>query len=540
MMPPKDLYHGADAREKILDGVRKLSKMVVVTMGPKGRNVIIERGDRTPIVTKDGVTVAQEIYLKDPVENMGAQIVKAAARKTNDVAGDGTTTATLLSYAIMEEGLEHMLKSEKNAISLKRGIEYAVHALTAHLAKMATPINHEDQYKAIATISAQDERVGDAIASVLKKAGRDGVVTVEAGTGFGLEEVFTEGMQFDNGYLSPYFVTNPEKMECVMDTVPILLTDERIVSVDQILPILNQLGKNGQRKLIIIAESVEGDALATLVVNKIKNNFIAVPVKAPAFGRRRTDMLGDIAALTGGIVISRETGKTLEKVVPEDLGMARKVIISKHQTTILEGAGKRIDIDTRIGEIKNQIAAAEKPNDKEKLQERLAKLAGGVAIIRVGAATEFEQRELQHRVEDALSATKAAVEEGILPGGGVAYIRAVQACEKQVMLDLKEEDERLGAQIVFSALPSCLLAVVQNAGFDAEVVLEDVEKGTGSYGFNANTGKYGDMLEMQVIDPCKVARVALENAASVAGMFLTLEGSISDTPVPAGPDDGEA
>jgi len=529
MIPFKDFITGEDARVLVLEGVRKLAKLVVATMGPKGRNILIERGDRRPMATKDGVTVAQEVFLEDRFENMGAQIVKEAAVRTNDAAGDGTTTATLLALSIMEAGLRHV-SAGKNAISVKRGIDYAVAKVCAYLETLQRPVDNREEYKAIATISAQDEAVGDMIATMIEEVGPDGVITVETGSGFGLEKEHVEGMQFDSGYPSPYFVTDPARMECVLDDVPILLTDMRITGIHSILPFLDSLGQAKHKKLLIIAESVEGDALATLVVNKMKGIFLGVPVRAPAFGKRRLDVLMDLAALTGGTVISEELGRKLDSVKFDDLGHARRVTVGKHTTVIVGGAGTQEAIDTRIGEIKQQITVADKEFDKTKLHERLAKLSGGVGIIKVGAATEFEQKELQHRVEDALSATKAAVEEGIVPGGGVAYLRAKQELEASVLKELKTEEERLGAQIVFDALPSCFLAIVENAGFPQEDTLEKVLGGTGAFGFNAATGEYCDLLEARIINPKKVERCALQNAASVAGMFLTLEGAIADAP----------
>lgn len=528
---PKELRSGADARDPVLSGAKKAAEQVVATMGPKGRNILIERPGRSPFATKDGVSVLNEISLPDPFENMGVDILKQAARKTNDAAGDGTTTATLLAVSFMEQGIK-VVDSGKNVISVKAGMDFAVNKIVDYLDSMKKPIENRDDYKAIATISSQDSEVGDMISRVLEKVGPNGVVTVEAGSGFGLEEQYVEGMEFDNGYTSPYFVTDPSRMQCILDSVKILLTDERIVSIQQILPLLDALGKSGEKKLVIIAEDVEGDAEATLIVNKLKNNFLGVPVKAPGFGARRTSMLHDLAAITGATVISRETGTMLDKATPDMLGFARRVVIGKHQTTIVEGGGAEKDIETRIGEIKKELELADKPREVEVLQDRLARLSGGIGIIKVGAATEFEQKELQHRVEDALSATKAAVEEGIVPGGGIAYVRAVQALEKDVLAELKNDDEKLGAQIIFDALPSCLLSICDNAGHNGDEVLANVQEKKGSYGFNAATGEYGDMVKMQIINPKKVERCALQNASSVAGMFLTLEGAMADIRVP--------
>ena len=522
----KQLLFSNAARERVLAGVSKLTEAVRATMGPKGRNVLLEKSYGAPTVTKDGVTVAKEIELEDKFENMGAQLVKEAATRTNDAAGDGTTTATVLAHAMMEAGLKH-LSSGSNAISIKRGIDKAVEAVVAELEKMKKDISSKDEYKAVANISAQDEEIGDVIAEVIDEAGKDGVVTVEAGQTLGIEKEYVEGMQFDNGYISPYFVTDPARMEAVFENASILITDRKIGSIQDILPLLEGLAQRGRKEIVIIAENIEGEALATLVVNKLRGTFSALAVKAPAFGDRRKEILKDIAALTGGRLISEEVGLKLENATVEDLGKAKKVIATKDSTTIVGGAGKKSDITARINEIKTGMEKSKSDFDKEKLQERLAKLTGGVAVIRVGAATEVEQKERQHRVEDALSATRAAAEEGILPGGGVAYIRAMKVLDT---LKAGNEDEQIGVEIVKEALLSPLRNIAANAGAAQDVVVDKVRQMKGNEGFNALTGKYEDMVKARIIDPKKVTRSALQNAASVASMFLTLEAAVAEIP----------
>ena len=538
-MSAKQLIFGGDAREQILAGVAKLAAAVRATMGPKGRNVLIEKSFGGPTVTKDGVSVAKEIELEDKFENMGAQLVKEAATKTNDAAGDGTTTATVLAHAIMEEGLKH-LSSGSNAISIKRGIDKAVNAVTEELETMKKDVKDKDEFAAVATISAQDEEVGGIIAEVIDEVGKDGVVTVESGQTLGIEKEYVEGMQFDNGYISPYFITDTARMEAVFENPAILITDKKIGSIQEILHLMEGLAKKGKKEIVIISENVEGEALATLVVNKLRGTFTALAIKAPAFGDRRKEILKDIAALTGGRVISEEVGLKLENATVEDLGSARRVVASKDNTLIVDGAGKKSDIDTRINEIKANMETTSSDFDKEKLAERLAKLSGGVAVIKVGAATEVEQKEKQHRVEDALSATRAAAEEGILPGGGVAYIRTLDTLEK---LKVENEDEQVGVDIVKLALPAPLANIASNAGESGEVVVEKVRTAKGNEGFNARTGEYQDLVANMVIDPKKVTRSALENAASVASMFLTLEAAVAEIPkeepaMPAAPDMG--
>ena len=525
-MTAKQLLFSNDARKKILAGVEKLYDAVRVTMGPSGRNVLIEKSYGAPTVTKDGVSVAKEIELEDKFENMGAQLVKEAATKTNDAAGDGTTTATVLAYAIMAQGLKH-LSAGSNAISIKRGIDKAVKAVTEELEKMKKDISKKDEYKAVATISAQDEEVGEVIAEVIEQAGKDGVITVESGQTLGIEKEYVEGMQFDSGYISPYFVTDAARMEAVFENAHILITDKKIGSIQEILPLLESLAQKGRKEIVIIAENLEGEALATLVVNKLRGTFSALAVKAPAFGDRRKEILRDIAVLTGGRVISEEVGLKLENATFEDLGTARRVVATKENTIIIDGGGDKKEVAERIKQIKAQAESTTSDFDKEKLQERLAKLSGGVAVIKVGAATEVEQKEKQHRVEDALSATRAAADEGILPGGGVAYIRAMVALEK---LKGANKDEDLGITIVREALSAPLMNIASNAGESGEVVLEKVKAAKGNEGFNAATHKYEDLVKAMVIDPKKVTRSALENAASVASMFLTLECAVSEIP----------
>ncbi len=526
MSPAKQLLFGNDARKKIFKGVEKLTQAVRATMGPKGRNAVIEKKYGGPMVTKDGVSVAKEIDLEDPFENMGAQLVREAATKTNDAAGDGTTTATVLAYAIMEEGLKH-LSAGSNPIAIKKGIEKAVAAVNIELEKMKKVVSKKEEYAAVANISAQDSEIGDVIAEIIDEVGKDGVVTVEAGQTLGIEKEFVEGMQFENGYISPYFITDPARMEAAYDNPYILITDKKISSIQEILPLLEALAQKGSKELVMIAETVEGEALATLVVNKLRGTFSALAVKAPAFGDRRKEILKDIAALTGGRVISEEVGLKLENATIEDLGRARRVVVDKDTTIVIDGRGKKEDIERRMKEIKISLDKTSSDFDKEKLQERLAKLSGGVAVIKVGAATEVEQKEKQHRVEDALSATRAAAEEGIVPGGGTAYVRAMDMLSK---LKSDNEDEQIGIDIVRDSLSAPCRQIADNAGVTGEVVYERVKSMKGAEGYNVLTGKYEDLVKARVIDPKKVTRSALENAASVASMFLTLEVAVTEIP----------
>ncbi|MBI3619299.1 chaperonin GroEL [Candidatus Peregrinibacteria bacterium] len=534
----KQLIFGNEAREKLLKGVAKLASAVSATMGPLGRNVCVEKKYGGPTVTKDGVSVAKEIELPDPFENMGAQLVREAATKTNDAAGDGTTTATVLAHAIMQEGLKH-LGSGKNAISIKTGILKAVDAVTHYLETIKKSITKKEEFAAVATISAQDEEIGTVIAEVIDEVGKDGVVTVEAGQTLGIEKEYVEGMQFDQGYISPYFVTDAGGMKAVFDRASILITDKKISAIQDILPLLEALAQKGKKELVIIAENVEGEALATLVVNKLRGAFSTLAIKAPAFGDRRKEILRDIAALTGGRVISEEVGLKLENTTIDDLGTARRVIATKDDCTIIDGGGRKSDIDGRVGEIKIVLEHTKSDFDREKLQERLAKLTGGVAVVKVGAATEIEQKEKQHRVEDAISATRAAADEGIVPGGGTAYIRAIDALDK---VKSENPDEQIGVDIIRGALTAPCMHIANNAGVEGRVVVEKVRHEKGNIGYNAVTKKYEDLVKSMVIDPKKVTRSALENAASVAAMFLTLEVAVTDIPkkedMPAMPGGG--
>lgn len=524
----KQLIFGEDARQKVFKGVTKLAQAVRATMGPKGRNVVVERKYGAPMVTKDGVSVAKEIDLEDAFENMGAQLVREAATKTNDAAGDGTTTATVLAHAMMEEGMKH-LGSGANPILIKRGMDSAVDSVSEFLSKLKKDVTKKGEYAAVATISAQDETIGEVISEVIDQVGREGVVTVEAGQTLGLEMEYVEGMQFDNGYISAYFATDTARMEAVYEKPYILITDKKISSIQELLPVLEAVAQKGKKEIVIIAESVEAEALTTLVLNKLRGTFSALAVKAPAFGDRRKEILKDIAALTGGRLISEEIGLKLENVTVDDLGVARRVIAGKDNTLIVGGSGKKQDIEARVNEIKAQLETVKSDFDREKLAERLAKLTGGVAVIKVGAATEVEQKEKQHRVEDALSATRAAAEEGIVPGGGTAYLRAIPALEK-LLKDTKDADEKVGIEIVMNALSAPARNIAENAGVAGEVVVSKVRDGKDSFGYNALTGEYTDLYKDMVIDPKKVSRSALENACSVAGMFLTLEVAISEIP----------
>ncbi len=526
-MSAKQLLNGDDARHKIFKGVEKLANAVAATMGPSGRNVLIDKKYGGPTVTKDGVTVAKEIELEDPYENMGAQLVKEAATKTNDAAGDGTTTATVLARALMEAGLRH-LKKGSNAIGIKRGIMMSVEAVTKHLETQAKPVSKREERAAVATISAQDKEIGETIADIFEKVGNEGVVTVDKSETLGIEMEIVEGMQFDQGYISAYFATDMARMEAVFHKAAILITDAKISSIQQILPIIEALAQKGKKELVIIAENVEGEALATLVLNKLQGRFNSLAIKAPAFGDRRKEILKDIAALTGGRLISEEVGLKLENATAEDLGQAGKVICTKDATTIVDGEGDKKEIAARVEQIKAAMEQTKSDFDREKLAERLGKLTGGVAVIKVGAATEVEQKEKQHRVEDALSATRAAGQEGIVAGGGTAYIRALESLDG---LKTKNADEQIGIAIVREALTAPLKHIAANAGVVGDVVVDKVQNELkGSHGYNALTGTYEDLVAARVIDPKKVSRSALENAASVAAMFLTLEVAITDVP----------
>ena len=521
----KQIKFDADARQKILAGVEKLSNAVTSTLGPSGRNVILDKKFGSPQITKDGVTVAKEIELPDPFENMGAQMVKEVASKTNDVAGDGTTTATLLAEAIYREGLKN-LTAGANGMALKRGIDKATAAVTDAIAKLSKKVKSADEIAQVATLSANgDEEIGKMISEAMDKVGKEGTITVEEAKTLESSLDVVEGMQFDKGYLSPYFVTNAESMECELENPFVLLFEKKISNLQDMLPLLQAVAKSG-RPLMIIAEDVEGEALATLVVNKLRGTFQVCAVKAPGFGDRRKAILEDIAILTGGRLISEDIGVKLENVQLTDLGRAKKVVVDKDNTTIVEGLGKQADIKARVEILKKQIEETSSDYDREKLQERLAKLAGGVALIKVGAATEAAMKEKKDRVDDALHATRAAVEEGIVAGGGVALIRAQKALEALKL----EGDEAVGAAIIGRAIEAPLRKLVNNAGQEAALVIANVKKATGTNGYNVRTGEYVDMLKAGVVDPAKVTRSALQNAASIAGLLLTTDCMVTDLP----------
>ena len=521
----KQIKFDADARQKILAGVEKLSAAVTSTLGPSGRNVILDKKFGSPQITKDGVTVAKEIELADPFENMGAQMVKEVASKTNDVAGDGTTTATLLAESIYREGLKN-LTAGANATALKSGIDKATAAVVDAIAKQSKKVKSADEIAQVATLSANGEtEVGSIISEAMDKVGKDGTITVEEAKTLETTLDVVEGMQFDKGYLSPYFVTDPEEMECELENPYILLFEKKIANLQELLPVLQAVAKSG-RPLMIIAEDVEGEALATLVVNKLRGSFQVCAVKAPGFGDRRKAILQDIAILTGGQLISEDLGVKLENVGLDMLGRAKKVTVDKDNTTIVEGLGKSTDIKARVDQIKKQIEETTSDYDREKLQERLAKLSGGVAIIKVGAATEAAMKEKKDRVDDALHATRAAVEEGIVPGGGVAYLR----CQKAIDALNLEGDEKVGANIISRAIEAPLRKLVTNAGQEAALVIANVKKAAGTNGYNVRTGEYADLLKCGVVDPAKVTRCALQNAASIAGLLLTTDCMVTDIP----------
>ncbi len=532
----KQLIFSEDARKELKRGVDTLANAVKTTLGPKGRNVALDKKWGAPTITHDGVSVAKEIELEDPFQNMGAQLLKEAATKTNDVAGDGTTTATVLAQAIVNEGLRNVAAGA-NPMLLKRGIEKASAAVSSAIADMSTPITTHESIAAVAAISAQDQEIGELIADVMDKVGKDGVITVEEGKSLGFETEYVEGMQFDRGYLSPYFISNPDRMEAELDAPFVLIHDKKISSAQDLVPVLEKLVQLGKREMVIIAEDVDGEALATLVLNKLRGVFNVLAIKAPGFGDRRKAMLEDIAVLTGGTVITEELGRKLDSVTIDDLGKADRIISTKDDTTIVGGAGEDAAIQGRIKQIRAEIDNSSSDYDREKLQERLAKLAGGVAIISVGAGTEVELKEKKHRVEDALSATRAAIEEGIVPGGGVTLIAAAAS------LDAVEADTagdiRTGARITRRALEEPMRWIVQNAGYDGGVVVEEVrrrnagkDKGTG---FDVMSEDYVNMLEVGIIDPAKVTRSAVENAASIAAMILTTEALITDIPEESAP-----
>jgi len=536
-MAAKEIRFSEEARGRVLRGVNLLADAVTVTLGPKGRNVILEKSWGAPTVTKDGVSVAKEIQLEDKFENMGAQMVKEVASKTSDVAGDGTTTATVLSRAIFSEGLK-LVAAGHDPMSIKRGIDKAVEKVVDELKSMSKPTRDRDEIAQVGTISANnDKTIGDILAEAMDKVGKEGVITVEEAKGLETTLDLVEGMRFDRGYLSPYFVTDPERMECVYEDIYLLIHEKKISSMKDLLPVLENVAKTS-KPLLIIAEELEGEALATLVVNKLRGTLKVVAVKAPGFGDRRKAMLEDIAILTDGKMIAEELGIKLENVTLKDLGRAKRIIIDKDNTTIVEGAGKKSGIEGRITQLRAQIEETTSDYDREKLQERLAKLAGGVADVKVGAATEVEMKEKKARVEDALHATRAAVEEGIVPGGGVALIRASAGLGNLRASD----DEKVGVRIVQKALEEPLRWIVSNAGAEGSVVLDKVKNGKGAFGFNAATEEYEDLVKAGIVDPTKVVRIALQNAASVAGLMITTEAMIADKPekkkdMPAMPHD---
>jgi chaperonin GroEL len=525
-MAAKEVRFNDDARQRMLRGVNILANAVKATLGPKGRNAVLEKSFGAPTVTKDGVSVAKEIELKDKFENMGAQMVKEVASNTSDEAGDGTTTATVLAQAIIREGLK-AVASGRNPMDIKRGIDKGVFAATEDLKRLSKPCKDSKAIAQVGTISANsDESIGQTIADAMEKVGKEGVITVEEGSGLENELEVVEGMQFDRGYLSPYFINNQANQTAELEKPYVLLVDKKISNIREMLPVLEGVAKAG-RPLLVVAEDVEGEALATLVVNNIRGILKVAAVKAPGFGDRRKAMLQDIAVLTGGTVISDEVGLSLEKASLNDLGEAKKIVVEKENTTVIDGAGKAADIKGRVESIRQQIEEATSDYDKEKLQERVAKLSGGVAVIKVGAATEIEMKEKKARVEDALHATRAAVEEGVVPGGGVALIRAQKALDK---LEGLNEDQTVGIAILRRSIEEPLRQIVENAGEDPAVVLNKVKDGKGSYGYNAATGDFGDLIEAGILDPTKVTRLALQNAASVAGLLLTTEVMVAEAP----------
>jgi chaperonin GroEL len=524
-MAHKELKYDVDARKALEQGVDAVANAVKVTLGPRGRYVVLDKKFGAPTITNDGVTIAREIEVEDVFQNQGAQLVREVATATNDVAGDGTTTATVLAQAIVRQGLKNVAAGA-NPLGLKRGIEIAVEQVVAHIGEQSKEISGKDQIARVATISAGDDDIGDVIADAIEKVGKDGVVNVEEGQTFGMDLEFTEGMQFDKGYISPYMVTDQDRMEATLEDPYVLIANSKIGSVRDILPVLEQVIQSG-KALLIIAEDVEGESLATLVVNKLRGTFTGVAVKAPGFGDRRKRMLEDIAILTGGEVITEEMGLKLENTQLSQLGRARRIVIAKDTTTIVDGNGETEAIKGRINQIKTEIENTDSDFDREKLQERLAKLSGGVAVVKVGAATETEMKEKKHRVEDALQATRAALEEGIVPGGGVALLEATAAINLDAISD---EDEKTGAKIVLRALEEPLRQIAENAGHEGSVVVNDVRKGKAGHGLNAATGEYGDLVAAGVIDPAMVTRSALQNAASIAKNILTTEAIVAEVP----------
>tara|TARA_B100000745_G_scaffold20947_1_gene14383 strand:- start:5572 stop:7191 length:1620 start_codon:yes stop_codon:yes gene_type:complete len=525
-MPAKKISYSDEARKSLRTGIDSLAAAVKVTLGPKGRNVVLDKSFGPPQVCSDGVTIAKEIELPDAFENMGAQLLKEAATKTNDAAGDGTTTSVVLAQAIINDGFKNVTAGS-NPMAIKRGIDKAVTSIVAELGKMSQPVETRERIAQVASLSAHEEAIGETIADAMEKVGKDGVITVEESKGLADEIEYVEGMAIDRGYISPYFITNADRMESVIEDATILITDKKVSAVAEMLPALEKLLQVGKKNVVIVGEDVDGEALATLVVNKLRGTLNILAIKAPGFGDRRKAMLEDIAILTGGTVISEETGRKLDNAELEDFGQARSVLSTKDETTIVEGRGSEEAIQARIGQIKTQIEDTTSEFDREKLQERMAKLSGGVAVIKVGAATEIELKERKARVEDALSATRSAVEEGIVAGGGVALVRAQRAVENTGDLS---SDEKVGMDIIRRSVEQPLKLIVENAGFEGAVVLNEVKQQADDYGYDADVGEYGPMLERGIVDPAKVTRSALQNAASVAGMVLTTESMITEIP----------
>lgn len=522
----KQILYSEDARKKLKAGVDKLANAVRITLGPKGRNVVLDEGFGSPTITNDGVTIAKKIELEDKTENLGAEIIKEVASKANDMAGDGTTTATVLAQSLIAEGMKNVTAGA-NPMALRRGLERAKVKAVEYLKSISKPVSTKEEMAQVATISAEDAELGTLIAEVMQEVGKDGVITVEESQTFGIQKEIVKGLQFDRGYISPYMITNAERMESIMEDSYIFVTDKKITSLQDILPVLEAVAKTGKKELVIIADDLEGDALATLVVNKLRGVFHTLAVKAPGFGDRKKELLEDIAIVTGAQLISDELGLKVEKIQLEQLGRARRVVATKEHTLIVEGKGSKEAIDTRINQIRNAIKETSSEFDKEKLQERLAKLAGGVAVMKVGAATEVEQKARQHKTEDALAATKAAVEEGIVPGGGVALLRAAKSLAE---MNFEDPEEQVGAKILARVLEEPIRQIAQNAGEDGAVVASEVAKGEGAYGYNAATDVYEDLVQAGVVDPTKVVRIALENAVSAATMLLTMEAVVVDIP----------
>ena len=523
----KQIHYSEQARKKLKNGVDKLANAVKVTLGPKGRNVVLDKGFGSPTITNDGVTIAKEIELEDKVENLGAEIIKEVAEKTNDVAGDGTTTATLLAQAIISEGIKNVTAGA-NPLAIKKGIEKGTKAVIKELKQMSKPVSGKQDIAQVATISAENAEIGNLIAEVMEEVGKNGVITVEESKTFGLQKEIVKGLQFDRGYISPYMITNPEQMKAEFEDPFILITDKKIAALQDIVPVLEKVAQAGKKEIVIIADEIEGDALATLVVNKLRGVFNALAVKAPGFGDNRKEMLEDIARVTGGRLISEELGLKLDKIELDMLGIARKVVSTKENTTIIEGKGKKEDIEARVAQIKNEIKASDSDFDKEKLQERLAKLSGGVAVIKVGAATEVEQKARQHKTEDALAATKAAVEQGIVTGGGVALLRTIKSLS-QIEIG-KDKEEEIGLNILKRTLEEPIRQIAKNAGKEGSVIAAEVLKKEGNFGYNAATDVYEDLMANGIVDPTKVVRSALENAVSAAAMLLTTECVVAERP----------